>query len=585
MWKAVRVTVALAVLALFALSFINLNNAEPAAWEHAVERIQLTPAALGTLSGLAGAGLVLVALLVITLIFGRVYCSFICPLGILQDIVIRLRRVVDRLRGKERKGAAIRYAEPVPWVRYIVLIVTLLSIVGGVTLLLTWLDPYTISARLAAAVLNPLTYELLGEGAAQWGRYGVAVGIIVFFGLVPLALAWWKGRLYCNTICPVGALLGLLSRRPLMRIGMDADACVLCGKCLKACKANCIDLKTHCVDTSRCVNCYNCVSACDNGLRPRLTNPFRSPVVPKKAKKKPQTPAPEAAAEPNRTRRAFLGAMLCSVPAAALTACKSGSAEEVSENPATLGDNEAAATTPPGSISVPRFLDRCTGCGLCITACPTHVLQPSLTQHGLRGMMKPYLNFTKGFCNFDCNICSTVCPEGAILPLALPEKKQTQIALAEFHRELCIVQRNHTECGACTEHCPTKALYTKEGRFPTCSPESCIGCASCVGVCPAKAISLQSGEGGKQYAVIDNAKCVACGKCGRVCPTQAISLRDLLIPELAPELCIGCGACTYACPVRPERAMQLTPRAKHLRAEVHREAPAENPVSQDDFPF
>ena len=583
MWKAVRIAVALTVLALFALSFINLSNSEPAAWEHAVERVQLAPAALGAMSGVAYAGVILAVLVALTLIFGRVYCSFICPLGILQDLVIRLRRSIDHLRGKERKGAAIRYAKPVPWVRYIVLALTLLSMLGGATLLLTWLDPYTIAARLAAAVLNPLAAELHGGDAAQWGRYGAAVGIVLGIGIIPLALAWWKGRLYCNTICPVGALLGLLSHRPLLRIGMDADACVLCGKCLKACKANCIDLKTHHVDTSRCVNCYDCVSACDNGLRPRLTNPFRSPLQKKTVKKSPAPPQPEEA--PNATRRAFLGAVLCGVPATALSACKPGSAEAVSGDPATLGDNEASATTPPGSISVPRFLDHCTGCGLCITACPTHVLQPSLTQHGLRGMMKPYLNFTKGFCNFDCNICSSVCPDGAIRPLPLPEKKQTQIALAEFHRELCIVQQNHTECGACTEHCPTKALYTKEGSFPSCTPEQCIGCGSCVGVCPVKAISMQSGEGGKQYAGIDNTKCIACGKCSRVCPTQAISIQKLLIPELAPELCIGCGACTYACPVRPDRAMQLTPRAKHLRADVHREAPAENPLSEEDFPF
>ena len=580
MWKAARVLVALAALALFALSFVNLTNREPAAWDHIVERVQLVPAALGTLNGVAWAGLVLAALLALTLVFGRAYCSFLCPLGILQDVVIRMRRVVDHLRGHERKGAAIRYTKPVPVVRYAVLAAALLSLPLGAVLLLSWLDPYTIAGRLMAAVVNPLAAALAPESAADWGRYGVAVGVVAGIALIPLGMAWWRGRLYCNTICPVGALLGLLSRRPLLRLGMPADSCVRCGKCLKACKANCIDLKQHRVDTSRCVACYNCVSACPNGLRPRLTNPFRNPA----AENKPTPARPTAA--PSATRRAFLGAALCGLPAAALASCRpAGSSPDVTENPGELGNNEAGATSPPGSISVPRFLDRCTGCGLCITACPTHVLRPAMLQHGLRGVMKPYLDFTQGFCNFDCNICSTVCPEGAILPLALAEKKETQIALAEFHRELCIVQRNHTECGACTEHCPTKALYTTEGKFPGIAPMHCIGCGSCVSTCPKGAISLQSGADGKEVAVVDNAKCIACGKCARVCPAQAISLQELLIPKLAPELCIGCGACSYACPVRPQRAMQLTPRAKHLHAEVRHEAPVQSPAAVEDFPF
>ena len=586
MWKAVRVIAALAVLALFTAGFINLTNSEPGAWEHWVERWQFTPALLGTLSGAAGAAAVLAVLVVITLIFGRVYCSFLCPLGILQDIVIRLRRAVDTLRGRERKGVAIRYAPPVPYVRYIVLALVAASMFIGAAALLTWLDPYTIAARFAAGVLNPLATgtanALTGETMATpaWARYGILLPVLGLFILLPLGMAWWRGRLYCNTLCPVGALLGLLSRRPLMRLGMDPRSCVLCGSCLKACKTNCIDLKNHRVDTSRCVNCYNCVSACEHGLRPKLTNPFRRMPETKNAapRREKKTAAPDA------SRRAFIGAVACGVPAM-LTACRSKSPEELSSDPAAQGDNEARATTPPGSGNVERFLDRCTGCGLCITACPTHVLRPSRTQHGLRGVMKPYLDFTEGFCNFDCNICTTVCPEGALLPLALAEKKQTQIALAAFKREHCIVQQQRTECGACTEHCPTKALYTEEEKFPSCDMETCYVCHACIETCPRKAISLVEDADGGSRIVIDNKKCIACGKCARVCPSGAMTVQRLLIPKLAPELCIGCGACSYACPARPVRAMQLTPRARHLQAQVHREAPAENPVAEDDFPF
>lgn len=585
MWRAARIAVALVALLLFIAGFVNLANNEPAAWEHAVERVQFVPALLGTLSGVAGAALALAALVLVTLIFGRVYCSFLCPLGILQDGVIRLRRWADSLRGHARKGAAIRYAPPVPYVRYVILGLVALSMFCGAAALLAWVDPYTIAARFAAGVLNPLANEAANAlpGAAYaapaWGRYGALLLVVGLFILIPLGMAWWRGRLYCNTICPVGALLGLLSRRPLLRLGMDPAGCVLCGNCLKACKANCIDLKNHRVDTSRCVNCYDCVSACSHGLSPKLTNPFRSSLPAAKPGKR-QKPA-EA---PSASRRAFIGAVACGVPAL-MASCQEKSPEELSSNPAELGDNEARATTPPGSRDVERFLDRCTGCGLCISACPTHVLQPSRTQHGLRGVMKPYLDFTQGFCNFDCNICSTVCPEGAILPLALAEKKQTQIALAAFDRDYCIVQQERTECGACTEHCPTKALYTKEEKFPTCDAEKCYACHACVETCPKKAITLKETPDGGAHVVIDNKECIACGKCARVCPSGAMTVQLLLIPTLAPELCIGCGACSYACPARPTRAMQLTPRARHLPAQVHREAPAENPVAEDDFPF
>lgn len=615
MWRAARIIVALAVILLFLRGFVNLRNEEPAAWEHAIERLQFVPAFLGALSGKEWAALILAGLVVATLVLGRAYCSFLCPLGILQDGVIRLRSLVDRLRGQPRRKAAVRYAPPVPCVRYVVLALTVLSLFGGAALLLAWLDPYTMAARLAAGIANPLAAEasnLLENTPAEttyaspeWARYGTLLFVAGGFALLPLALAWWKGRLYCNTVCPVGALLGLLSRRPLLRVGMDADSCALCGKCLQSGKANCIDLKNRTVDTSRCVNCYNCISACDrHSMRPRWHNPFRrTKSAPATGSPRPrrgetsETPAPPAAGQhadgpntsraaqvPDAARRAFLGAAACSIPAF-FASCRPGPAADLSGNPAEPGNNRADAATPPGSRNIDLFLSRCTGCGLCIAACPTHVLQPSLAQYGFRGVMKPYLDFTRGFCNFDCNICTTVCPEGALLPLPLPEKKQTQIALASFHRDRCIVQQNRTECGACTEHCPTKALFTREETFPIFHHDLCTACGECEGICPEGAVSLVLGPDNREYAVTDDKKCTACGKCAENCPSHAIGIERLFIPVLAPELCIGCGACSYACPVRPARAMQLTPRARHLTAAVRREAPAENPVDPGDFPF
>ena len=569
MWRLSRLICATLVGLLVVWGFINLHNAEPAAWEHLIERIQFIPALLGTQSGVAWAGVVLASLIVVTLIFGRVYCSFLCPLGIAQDIVIRLHSFVGRLRGRKAAHPARRYAPPVPYVRYgVLLAVTVGWLLVGAAVL-AWVDPYSIAGRFLAGVINPLAAELANavEGrqvtAAAWGRYGWLLAPVVIMFLLPLILAWWRGRLYCNTLCPVGALLGLLARRPLLRIGMDPNGCIRCAACVRACKAQCIDLQSYCVDTSRCINCYDCVSACKRGLRPHLVSPVQTPGV-----KKSSPPKTNCEKEPpSSSRRAFLGLLATSVPVVAAPA---------------QTDNIAPAASPPGSVSVPRFLSHCTGCGLCITACPTRVLQPATLQHGFSGFLKPYLDFTRGFCNFDCTACSSVCPVGAILPLSRAEKKRTQIALASFHSERCIVYGHQTECGACTEHCPTKALSTIEGKVPCYTPENCITCGACVDICPQHALSLQPGG---EHVQIDRAKCIACGKCSRVCPTKAMTSKRLMVPVLDSKLCIGCGACSYACPVRPERAMQITPLSRHGSAEVLHEAPAQNPVSADEFPF
>ncbi len=584
MWRWSRILCATAVSLLLLWGFINIHNVDPTWWEHAVERVQLIPALLGSLSGVAWALVILAVLAGVTLIFGRVYCSFVCPLGIAQDAVIHLRRFVDRLRGKKPAGPARRYAPPRNILRYSVLLIVVAGSLLAGAAVLAWVDPYSICARFLAAIVNPLAsdaYDLaVGESAVSpaWSRYGWLILPVSGMLLIPLILAWWRGRIYCNTFCPVGSLLGLLSFRPLLRIGMDPHGCVRCAACVRACKAQCIDLKNYRVDTSRCINCYDCVSACEHGLRPHLVNPLCEPgsefILP--------TPPPsqQDSTSAGNSRRAFLGMLATAAPVAV-------AASLPAQPPTTSGVNEnsAPATSPPGSVSVPRFLDHCTGCGLCITACPTHVLQPSFLQYGIRGVFKPHLDFSKGFCNFDCTACSSVCPEGAILPISRPDKQRTQIALASFHSERCIVHCRQNECGACTEHCPTKALSTFEGKVPSCDTNACIACNSCVQVCPQHAISLVPDGADGQHAQIDRSKCIACGHCARVCPSGAIKSHNLLVPILDDKLCIGCGACSYACPVRPKRAMQITPRRQHLRADVRREQPAQNPVSTEDFPF
>jgi ferredoxin len=351
---------------------------------------------------------------------------------------------------------------------------------------------------------------------------------------LPLAMLWlvgilavYRGRLFCNTVCPVGTLLGLLSRRAAWRLTIDQTACVKCGECLKACKAQCIDLRAGTIDASRCVACYNCIGSCaELGIAHEFAwiPPPEAETEPIPQEDAGDEPEPEPAApltvEPaDPSRRAFLTGATVAVVAAGVSP---GRAAAVADAPADA--NASIAICPPGAGSIDRYLNRCTACHLCVSACPTHVLQPALLEYGFAGWLRPRLDYGRSFCNYDCRRCGEVCPTGAITRLDLADKQLTRIGRAVFKQELCVVDRDGTDCAACSEHCPTKAVDT-------------------------------------------------------------VPFRDgLRLPVVHDELCIGCGACEFACPVVPEKAIKVTGRRRHERAEPAIEAgPAVIPVT--DFPF
>lgn len=231
---------------------------------------QFIPSVLGTLDGVAVSAVILAVLLLLTLLFGRVYCSFLCPLGILQDIVFRIRRWIAPKR-------FLKFARPVPWVRYVVLVLLAACCVTGLAgLSLNWLDPYSIFGRIMYVLAWPaaiwsnnlLAADSSSADLVRMNYFPVALPALLasagMLGLV-VAMSAWKGRLYCNTVCPVGTLLGLLSRVSLFRLGFDPVSCKKCGKCVKSCKAQCLNLKEYKIDASRCVACYDCVRSCSEG--------------------------------------------------------------------------------------------------------------------------------------------------------------------------------------------------------------------------------------------------------------------------------------------------------------------------------
>ena len=538
--KLLRVVVALVMFAGLMAALVDFRGAVPPRVGHGLASAQFVPSAVALVTG-ASLGFVAVIILAATLAAGRVYCSAVCPLGILQDVVARIASWIPG-----RKKPLRRYAPPVNWLRQAVLGATVAGVAAGwAGFTLAALDPYSGFGRIASGLFRPLLtlannaivgpanalgldslYRVEPHWAGAWVLHQPVLLLVLLVVLVVL-----RGRLYCNTLCPVGTLLGWLARAAAFRLEIDKNACTKCAACLRVCKAQCIELRGGAIDFSRCVACYDCLGACGGGsIRYRLAWRRRKPApaaLPTSA-----GPAPDAAV-PDPARRAFIAgtATALAVSLAAGARLCGGPAARGRDEPGSDGDRGAAAgdktpvICPPGSGGIDQFLNRCTACQLCVSACPTHVLQPTWAGYGLAGLMKPRMDYSTSFCNFDCRVCGEVCPTGAIRLLDLAEKQVTQIGEAHLDDKKCIVVTKGTDCAACSEHCPTKAVYT-----------------------------IPYGD-------------------------------NLRLPKVNRDLCIGCGGCEHACPVLPVKAITVSGHRRHGRARKPIVEKAATPPPGGDFPF
>lgn len=543
-YKRTRVTLGLAVLLLATLALADFREFVPLRLSHWITSVQFVPASVALATGALFSGVAALAIVLVTLLVGRVYCSVLCPLGLFQDLVSRLSRSLRRSK------------RPLPFAKRQTLLrqLFLWGTVGGVAagwagFALSLLDPYSNYGRIASVLFRPLvtaannavvgTANSLGIDSLYrvdlpWGGIGVIAAPAAFLTLV-VVLSALRGRLYCNTVCPVGTLLGWLSRHAAFRIEIDKDKCTKCAACIKACKAQCIDLRKGEIEFDRCVACYNCIGTCDDhgvGYRFKWLKKKPAAASAPEARKIEEVTVkdPERRALFGRTASALaLGTCLPLLSKAEENGHKQGrrhrGGDGAEESGETASSERSVGVCPPGSASVDRFLDRCTACHLCISVCPSHVLQPALLEYGIKGFMKPRLDFAVNFCDFDCRRCAEVCPDGAITLLPVPEKQLAQIGLAHFHKKRCIVFAQGTDCAACSEHCPTKAVYT-----------------------------VPFGD-------------------------------NLRLPEVKQELCIGCGACEHACPVKPAKAITVTGLRVHGKAIKVVEKPTAKPAAGGDFPF
>ena len=438
---------------------------------------------------------VIIGLAVLTLVFGRIYCSVICPLGILQDIFGWL--------GKKARKNRYTYSPEVRWLRYVMLALMVVALVAGVGSLVQLLAPYSAFGRIMTMLFQPLWklgnnfLATFAERADSYTFYTVDVWVKSLPVLITAALtllvlfllAWRGGRTYCNTICPIGTLLSLLSRFSLLKIRFDADKCKSCSLCTKNCKASCIDYKTHTVDHSRCVVCGDCISKCKFGaLKYQVCLSTRK-----------STKAATMAAEgTSASRRSFMvGTALATTAALAQEKHVDGGLAVIK---AKQSPQRLTPLTPPGSLSLKNMATRCTGCQLCVSECPNDVLRPSTS---LMSLMQPVMHYDRGYCRPECTRCSSVCPAGAIKPIDKVEKSSIQIGHAVVMADECISAQGIDACGNCQRHCPTGAIEMVSSdpnddlapQVPAVNEMLCIGCGACEYVCPVRPLSAIHVEG------------------------------------------------------------------------------------------
>lgn len=482
MLRKIRLTLAILFFGLITLLFLDFTGTIHA-WFGWMAKIQFLPAVLALNVA------VIVFLVALTLIFGRVYCSVICPLGVLQDLFGWL--------GKKQKKNRYSYSPAKNWLRYGVLTLFVVALVAGVGSFVALLAPYSSFGRIASNLFAPIYgwgNNLLAYFAERMDSYAfyetevwlasLPTFIIAAITLVVLiVLAWRGGRTYCNTICPVGTVLGFLSRFSLLAPVIDTEKCNACGLCARNCKASCIDSKNHKIDYSRCVACMDCIDRCNKGAisyRPRLKKAKATPVV-------------------DESRRSALTATAILASTSLLKAQEKKRDGGLAVIEDKVVPERTTRLVPPGALSIKNFEQHCTACQLCVSVCPNDVLRPST---GLLTLMQPEMSYENGYCRPECTKCSDVCPAGAIKPITKEVKSSTQIGHAVWIKKNCLMHEEKVDCGKCMDACPTGAIQivVNESCPNKCknvvvNAERCIGCGACEHLCPVRPLSAIYVEG------------------------------------------------------------------------------------------
>jgi len=445
------------------------------------------------------------AILIPTFFLGRVFCGWMCPLGTLNHIFGSLksekkrgRQLIDSNRYKRWQG-----------LKYYILIALLVAALFG-SEVLQILDPISLAARsLALSILPATNYAVnavlgvLGSSAAMrpladglevvlrhvvlsfkqpYFRQGFFLGLIF---ITIMALNFRITRFWCRALCPLGALLGVMSRWSILGLEKQAGHCDECNRCLLHCQGGDDPIPGVPWRKSECHLCFNCVDDCpESGIRFKWFPGIATTVD-----------------GPNLQRRKTLTSLAAGAAILPMLRSTTGLAAEHNER----------RLRPPGALDEKHFLERFIRCGECMKVCPNNALQPALVEAGVEGIWTPVLVPRIGYCEPSCTLCGQVCPTGAIWEVTAKQKawaaEQTdkgaapiRIGTAFYDRGRCLPWSMATECIVCEEWCPTspKAVYlraadvvdaqghTKQVRQPYVDPEWCVGCGACEFACPVK---------------------------------------------------------------------------------------------------
>lgn len=494
MLRTIRLTVAIVCFTLITLLFLDFTGTLHA-WFGWLADIQFLPAILALNIG------IVLFLILLTFVLGRVYCSVICPLGVFQDIV-------SWVSGKRKKNR-FRYSPAKKWLRYGVLGLFVILMIAGFNSIAILIAPYSAYGRIASTLFAPIwqwgnnLLAYFAERADSYAFYEVEVWMkslptfIIAVGtfIVIAVLAWRGGRTYCNTICPVGTILGVISKYSLFKPVIDSSKCNGCGLCARNCKASCINSKEHEIDYTRCVACMDCMGKCKKGAI-------------KYARRIPAEVAPAVTPEQvDNARRVFLSASAIF----ATTAVMKAQDKKVDGGLATIEDkkipNRETPLFPPGALSARNFAQHCTACQLCVSVCPNQVLRPS---DSLMTLMQPEMSYERGYCRPECTKCADVCPAGAIKPITKEDKSAIQIGHAVWIKENCVPLTDGMNCGNCARHCPTGAILMvlsdpdlpDSPKIPVVNTERCIGCGACENLCPSRPFSAIYVTGHQMHRII-----------------------------------------------------------------------------------